>query len=258
MPDTPDLSHVKAVYFDLDDTLCQYWRAARAGLKAAFEEHPELGHPPEVCLQAWGEAFRDFCPTLKANGWYEEYCKTGEPTRTETMRRTLDVLQRSDDELAASLSEAYMRNRDKHLVLFDEAEEVMKKVQASGRYMGLITNGPADVQRQEVVTTGVEPYFPTVLIEGELGFGKPKKEVFEKAEKAAGAKPDECLMVGNSLKHDVQGALKAGWHAVWVRRASDVPISSSTQMPEELGEDDIPPDAIISDLRELYPMLGVS
>ena len=39
----------------------------------------------------------------------------------------------------------------------------------------------------------------------------------------AGVRPDEALMVGDSFKHDIEGALATGMRAVLLRRSGEVP-----------------------------------
>jgi putative hydrolase of the HAD superfamily len=125
--------------------------------------------------------------------------------------------------------------------------------------LGLITNGPADIQRQEVNTLGIAHYFDHIWIEGEMGEGKPVTRVFERAVEAAGSTPETTLMVGNSYKHDVAAAINMGWSAIWIRRPSDVPPSAGPEAkPEERPQDGPVPTRTISDLRELYDFLGMS
>jgi putative hydrolase of the HAD superfamily len=253
-----DLRHIKAIYFDLDDTLCGYWEASKFGLRRAFEEHGPEGFTSDEMVRHWAAAFREFSPTLKETGWYEGYLKTGEPTRTEQMRLTLLRMGVVDQSRAERLSQAYMRERDQALRLFDDAIEVLDKLR--GRYpLGLITNGPADIQRMEIATLGIEPYFEQILIEGELGEGKPKPSVFRRAEELVGCDRNDILFVGNSYAHDVEPALEAGWRAVWVRRPTDVPPSAGPgqSQPEPRREGAPEPDAIIGHLVDLLPMLGI-
>jgi putative hydrolase of the HAD superfamily len=251
-----DFSSVKAIYFDLDDTLCGYWDASKAGLRRAFELEGPKGYTVEECVKAWATAFREFAPTLKHTGWYEGYLKEAEPTRTEQMRRMLLKFGIVDEGLAQRLSERYMTERDQALKLFEDAWEVVTTLRK--RFpLGLITNGPADLQRMEVATLGLEPFFDPILIEGEMGEGKPKPAVFQRAADLMRCTPDQLLMVGNSYHHDVLPALEAGWKAIWIRRPSDVPPSSEhvDPKPEERPEHLPEPDAVINDLRSLLPLL---
>ncbi|HSI73991.1 MAG TPA: HAD family hydrolase [Fimbriimonas sp.] len=251
-----DFSSVKAIYFDLDDTLCGYWDASKFGLRRTFELHGPAGYTAEEWVRGWATEFREFAPSLKKTGWYVGYLKEAEPTRTEQMRRTLARFGIVDEGLALKLSETYMRERDAALRLFEDAIEVLEILRA--KYpLGLITNGPADLQRMEIATLGIGHYFDHVLIEGELGHGKPKPAVFERAASLMGKAPGEMLMVGNSYGHDVLGAMEAGWKAIWVRRPTDVPPSTVDvdPKPEELPEGKPAPDAVINDLRSLLQLL---
>lgn len=250
----PHFEGVRAIYFDLDDTLCGYWDASNLGLRQAFERLGPEGFTVEEMVGFWAEAFRGFAPNLKNTPWYAIYLKTAEPTRTELMRRALLLAGIADDDLAHRLGQEYMSLRDKNLKLFPDAWGVLTQLKA--RYpLGLITNGPADVQRQEIATVGIEPFFGPIFIEGEVGIGKPSQEVFQRAADAMGISPSELLMVGNSYGHDIAPALKYGWKAVWTRRASDIPPSQTSV--EELPDGAAMPDAIIQHLSELLPLLGI-
>lgn len=248
----PDLSGIKAVYFDLDDTLCGYWDASKLAMRQAFAEHGPEGVSVEQMVLHWADAFREFAPQLRELGLFERYLETGEPTRTEQMRRTLALAGVIDEERAKALSETYMRRRDANLRLFHDAIDVLENL--SKRYpLGLITNGPADVQRQEVETLKIAHYFQNIFIEGEMKEGKPSPAVFARAANAVSCQPEEVLMVGNSFAHDVAAALNCGWHAIWVRRASDV--APSSKGVEEMPEGAPIPDAIIQNLSELFDLL---
>ena len=253
----PDFSQVRAIYFDLDDTLCAYWDASKIALRRAFEAHPAKDLVADEMMRHWATAFRDFAPTLKAKGWYEGYLKSGAPTRLEQMRLTL-LRAGIDDALhAQNLSETYMQERDKALALFPDAIEVLTAFKP--KYpLGLITNGPADIQRQEIETLGLAPFCDHIFVEGEVGEGKPLASVFRRAQAAVGCPPHEILFVGNSYDHDMAPAIAAGWRTAWIRRPSDVPPSADPANPPT--HKDAPPgapmpDVVIRELADLLPLI---
>jgi putative hydrolase of the HAD superfamily len=252
----PALSGTKAIFFDLDDTLCAYWDASKAALRKTFEALAPPGVSPEQMLMAWAAAFRDFSPALKESEWYPTYLKCGEPTRTEQMRRCLQELGIRDDALSRRLSERYAAERDAELKLFPDAIEVLATL--SARYpLGLLTNGPADVQRQEIETLGIERFFRVILIEGEMGVGKPHPDVFRQATASLGFEPHEMVFVGNHYHHDIAPALERGWKAIWIRRPSDVPPSATgREEPVKTAGPELPATAIVSSLSELLPLFG--
>jgi putative hydrolase of the HAD superfamily len=252
----PVLTQVKIVFFDLDDTLCAYWEASKKAMRDTFAANLLPGHTVAQMLTAWAESFRDFSPTLKKTDWYASYLRKGESTRTEQMRLMLHRLGITDDDLAKKLGDTYAFERDANLKLFPETLGVLDILRE--RYpLGLITNGPADVQRQEIETVGVGKYFDHVYIEGEMGRGKPLPEVFEMIANEVGKKPDEILFVGNSYAHDILPAIEAGWHTAWIRRDTDVAPSNANEQPEDKPSGAPDPDATIYDLREVLTLLGI-
>lgn len=249
---------VRAIFFDLDDTLCGYWTAANVALRRAFEAHVEHGRTPDQMIQHWAEEFRTFGSEISGTAWYAQYCRNGETTRTELMRRTLERIGIFDRQLALDIGMTYAVERQAALILFDEVIHVLDALH--GRYkLGLITNGPADVQREEIEKLGVGHYFDPILIEGEMLMGKPNPAVMRRGQELMACTADEILMVGNSYRHDLQPAIRAGWRSAWVRRATDVPMSSRTGKPEELPEGSPEPDLTITSLAELLlhlPLAG--
>jgi len=225
------MSSIKGIYLDLDDTLCAYWDASKQALRETFESLGPAGFTPEEMVGAWARAFREFSPSLKKTGWYETYLKFGEPTRTEQMRRALAELGIDNAQLAREMGDAYGAARNRNLKLFPEAIEFLDLAKERGYKLGLITNGPADIQRQEIATLRIEPYFDAILIEGKMGEGKPKPGVFWRAEGEFGLAGDQILFVGNSYAHDIAPAIEAGWRTAWIRRPSDVPPSA----PQDSG-----------------------
>lgn len=246
-----ELEGVRGIYFDLDDTLCGYWQASKRALAETFATHGPEGYTAEELTKAWASSFRLFSKEIKGSDWYTTYLQRGEPTRAEQMRRMLHALGIEDEARVAVLSESYGRLRDQYLTLFPEALEVLDKLR--NEYpLGLITNGPADIQRQEIATLGLGHYFDVILIEGELGEGKPHERVFREAQALMHLEAGELVMIGNSYRHDIQPAIEAGWKTVWIRRPTDIPPSAGDRIgPEELPPGAKPPTMTISDLREL-------
>ncbi len=246
---------IKTIFFDLDDTLCAYWDAAKWGLRQTFSEVEIEGIKPIQMMKAWATEFQLFCPHLTSQGWKEQYLVKGESTRTELMRRTLRHLGIVDENLAVSLSEIYFKNRSTALRLFPDARAILDSLKGQIP-LGVMTNGPADIQRHELQHLEIEEYFDFVLIEGELGFGKPEERVFAKAEDLSGTSGSQILMVGNSFAHDIVPAMSHQWTTAWIRRPSDVPPSAK----EGVGPEPIPtsgplPNLIVKSLDQVYQAL---
>jgi putative hydrolase of the HAD superfamily len=254
------LKPIAAIAFDLDDTLCTYWDAAKQGLRETFNELVPKGLTVDDLLVAWSEAFHQFCPNLRALGMYEAYLESGKPTRDELMRRTLALLNIHDEALTTALGDTYALRRRRALKLFPEIPQLLSDLH--GRVpLALITNGPADIQREEIQDLDLGHRFDLVLIEGEQKLGKPHPEVLARAERHFGAPVEQLLFVGNSYGHDIRPAIEAGWKTVWVRRPSDIPPShhrdsdKGKPLPEELPAGAPRPTLIVSDLAGLSDLV---
>jgi HAD superfamily hydrolase (TIGR01549 family) len=129
-----------------------------------------------------------------------------------------------------------------HFEMYDDVAPVMEELQRRGLTVGLISNShrSLDAFREHFSLSGII----TVAVSGaEHGYMKPHRSIFDAALSLANTRATETMMVGDSFKHDIEGALKAGWHAVLLRRSGEVPYA-------------LPPDLpVIQTLPDLLPLL---
>jgi putative hydrolase of the HAD superfamily len=235
------------VIFDLDDTLIIEEEVARSSLRHAARLLPD--HDPhrveEVVLATARRLWRagpysPLCWDLGIASWEGLWAtfEGGHPVlddlrdwarsyRPEVWRQALEALEVEDPRLADALSDSYVESQRGGHRLIDGAAETVRTLTGSRR-LGLLTNGPADIQRLKFETTGLADCFDAVVVSGEVGLGKPDPAVFALAVDRLGASPRDTVMVGDSWERDVLGALGAGLSAVWV--------SGGRTVPEELAE----------------------
>lgn len=65
---------------------------------------------------------------------------------------------------------------------------------------------------------GISERIRTRILSAELGTLKPEPAAFEAVQRRLGLFPGNLVMVGDTWNDDVQGALDAGWTAIWVNR----------------------------------------
>lgn len=65
---------------------------------------------------------------------------------------------------------------------------------------------------------GIAERIRTRMLSAEIGALKPEPEAFEAVQRKLGLFPGNLVMVGDSWTDDVEGALDAGWTAIWVNR----------------------------------------
>jgi putative hydrolase of the HAD superfamily len=73
---------------------------------------------------------------------------------------------------------------------------------------------------------------------------KPHPSIFETALRQANVRPADAVMVGDSLKADIEGAVAAGLHAVLIRRSGEIPAVMPPGVP------------VIRSLRDLLTTLA--
>jgi HAD superfamily hydrolase (TIGR01549 family) len=129
-----------------------------------------------------------------------------------------------------------------HFELYDDVAPVMEALERRKLIVGLISNShrSLDAFREHFSLANVI----SVSVSGaEHGYMKPHPSIFERALERAGVTAADTLMVGDSFKHDIEGALNAGWRAVLLKRSGAVPYALPPELP------------VITTLAELMPLI---
>ncbi len=152
-----------------------------------------------------------------------------------------------DTSRAAAISDYYWGEQSSRFRLFEDSVETLDRLRTEGFRIGLITNGPAEMQRWKINRFDLERHFDVIVIEGEFGHGKPHPNVFRHAMASVGSSPEESWHIGDNLYADVGGAQGAGLHGVWIHR----------DRLEMKPEDPQVPDRVFAHLSELLTALGI-
>lgn len=92
---------------------------------------------------------------------------------------------------------------------FPEVAEVLRSARAVGARLVVVSNW--DVSLHDVLdATGLAPLVDGVVTSAEVGSSKPEREIFARGLALAGAAAEDAVHVGDSVEHDVAGALAAG------------------------------------------------
>jgi putative hydrolase of the HAD superfamily len=70
---------------------------------------------------------------------------------------------------------------------------------------------------------GLDAYFSVIVDSGVLGVTKPDPEIFLHAARRLDSRPEECVMVGDSIPRDIKGAAAAGMKKALVCAGKDAP-----------------------------------
>jgi len=196
------MAAIDAVLFDLDGTLVEYERSTGQLLDLAFES---AGVDPFFEVEAYLDRYNDHLgpDTSVAEG------------RADCFAAIADERGR-DPDLGRRVAEAFADERDHARVeLLPGARETVDAL-AEDHAVGVVTNGPPEMQTTKLAAAGLADRFETVVFAGHDCSAKPDPEPFEVALSDLDAAADRAVHVGNSLSSDVAGAHAAGLRSTWV------------------------------------------
>lgn len=150
--------------------------------------------------------------------------------RCEVVRLALAELGLDDASLADAIGGEYARRRDAGMTPLPDAVDTVRWLRKSGRRLALLTNGGGPAQWKKIERFGLAALFDVVLVEGELGYGKPDRRIYTDALRALDAKPADAWMAGDHLEFDVLVPQQLGLTGVWIdRRGRGLPPAAAGQ-----------------------------
>ena len=223
---------IRGILFDLDFTLVDNdvgWRRLWPGVAERFAERYPAFDPEEFESRSYEFADRHYEVLLRGDIDYDTY-------RRDYVRHGLEPWGELDDELYSAYSDARTRSVDL-IELFEDALETVRALRSRGLKIGILTNGPSELQRSKLRRIGIEDEVDAVAVSEEIGVSKPDPEAYTKAIAMLGLQPNEVAMVGDHVVNDVAGALAAGLAAaVWVERRPGEELPEGAHLAQELAE----------------------
>ena len=120
-----------------------------------------------------------------------------------------------DPDQEAAMAQAFLEAGDQALC-FPGASEAVEATRVLAR-VALLSN-TQDFGLELLDRLGIHARIRTRILSADLGALKPEPAAFEAVERRLGLFPGNLAMVGDSWTDDVEGALEAGWTAIWVNR----------------------------------------
>ena len=252
---------IKAILFDLDDTLMLEKQSARDSVAETIKPVcPGHGINPEDFIETLFETARnlwhnmptiDYCQQVGISSWEGLWGDfAGNHTILSRLRmivrdyritawsESLRAFHLNPDGIAEELARDFPVNRRKRHILFPETREVLEKLNGHFK-LALITNGTPSIQWEKIRGGKLESYFDTIIISGEFSTKKPDPVLFKAALDQMNIVAGEAIVAGDKLESDIEGANQSGIRSVLINRSKD-------ELPERPVA-----DFIIHDLREL-------
>jgi len=221
----------KAMLIDLDDTIISY----------------DVGMDLDACwlyaLRAHMPAVRDdearemVAAIKKRAEWFwsdQERHRIGRQdlvsARQGIISAALTKWDVRDPALARRMAATYGEARDSQVRVFPDALEAIGLFRSKGVRLALITNGSAETQRAKIRRFNLAGLFDHILIEGEVGVGKPEAGIYQLALGKLGVSADEAWMIGDNFEWEIAAPQRLGIKGVWLdHRGAGVPADATVQ-----------------------------
>jgi len=229
---------LRAILFDIDDTLCATTAFAKRARNAAVHAMVEAGLavPEETVVAELAEVLAEFGSNYDHH--YDKLVQRLFPAGLGNVNPALVV--------AAGVA-AYHDTKFKELRPFDDVLPLFEELRTAGIRIGIITHGLTVKQAEKLVRLGVVPYLDpdAIFISEQIGISKPNPKLYQCALSRLKLKPNETMYVGDNPVNDIAPPKELGMITVWAKRAAK----------RELTEFDATPDYIIENFDELRALV---
>lgn len=187
---------MKAVLFDLDNTLIDFMRMKRLSCEAAISSMIDAGLSMDK-----DEAYK------KLFQLYEEHGIENQRIFQKFLRK---VTGKVDYRVLARGITAYRRVQAGYLEPYPRVRSTLIALKEKGLVLGIVSDAPRMRAWLRLTEMGLSDFFNAVITLDDTGAAKPSELPFKAAIKAIGVKPEEILFVGDNPGRDIAGAKKIG------------------------------------------------
>ncbi|MDO5415016.1 MAG: HAD hydrolase-like protein [Bacillota bacterium] len=188
--------NLKAVIFDLDDTLFDEKEYVKSGYNAVAKELTQVDNCKDKLLQAF---------------------KKGKPA--------IDTVLYEEEIFEAKLKERCLRIYREHMPtihLSNETVRTLEVLSGSDIKLGLITDGRPEGQRAKIKSLQLENFFSKehIVITDELGginFRKPNPRAFCLLQEKFNVQFNEMVYVADNIEKDFIAPNKLGMKSIWYK-----------------------------------------
>jgi HAD superfamily hydrolase (TIGR02253 family) len=194
---------IKAVIFDLDNTLVDFMSMKRQAINAAINSMIDAG----LTLSAAEVQTR-------IDAIYKE---RGIEFQNVFDQLLYDVFQKVDYKILSAGIIAYRRAREAALVPYPHVHMTLLALSKSGIKLAVVSDAPGREAWLRLCYLNFHHLFDCVITFEETGERKPSPAPFRRALELLHVAPEEALMVGDWAERDMVGAAKVGITTVFAR-----------------------------------------
>lgn len=227
------MEQIKAILFDLDNTLMDRDRTFRGFARQLISERVKVSGPEET------ERIIEYMIESDADGY-----RPKEGFFKELIQELPWIVKPDLTELKSYYDKNYMS----HARIMEHAVETLKACRSLGLKLGIITNGFSHLQHRKIDLLELRDHFDAIVVSGDIGIKKPDERIYRLALKKLGVRAEDTVIVGDHPRNDIWGAAQIGIRGIWLLR-------KHVWSPDLEGGT---PWYTIKELDEVAPLLQVS
>lgn len=185
---------IKAITFDLDNTLIDFLRMKRRASDAAAKAMVKTGLAMSI-RRAENDLFSIYLKNIEGRTAFEEFLKKHQAYSERRMGVAIN---------------AYNNTKLKYMKPYPGVKKTLVFLKKKGLKLGIISDAPKIKAYQRLDALGIADYFDVVVGLEDTNRKKPSKMPFKKALEMFGLKAAEVLHVGDWPERDIKGAKKLG------------------------------------------------
>ena len=187
---------IKAVIFDLDNTLIDFWGAKTASIDAAINAMIAAGLKIEK--------------KKAKNILFELYKQYGIEYLPIFQKFLLKTKGKIDMRILSAGIVAYRNIQASYHKPYNGSEKTIKALKKKGYKLGVISDAPSLKAWIRLTEIGLADYFDVVVAYDDTKTTKPSKKPFLLALKKLKLNPENVLYVGDNPSRDIKGAKQLG------------------------------------------------
>tara|TARA_B100000029_G_scaffold469650_2_gene507713 strand:- start:7840 stop:8523 length:684 start_codon:yes stop_codon:yes gene_type:complete len=194
---------IKAIIFDLDNTLLDFMNMKKLAITAAIDSMVEAG-----LNVVPSDAYKKIIDLYELGGWENQ----------EILNEFLkEVSGEVDYKFLAAGIVAYRRARDAALTLYPGVQKTLIILSKMGLKLAIVSDAPRREAWLRICYLNLHNFFDLVLTFDDIGERKPSPKGFKMALNTFNISPSEVLMVGDWPDRDMKGAKKLGIKTIFAK-----------------------------------------
>ncbi|VXB46931.1 Noncanonical pyrimidine nucleotidase, YjjG family [Flavobacterium sp. 9AF] len=212
----------KHIFFDLDHTLWDFDKNSEVAFEIIFKTY-NFDFSVTDFLHHYVPKNQYYWSLYQVNKISQE------ELRFKRLNDVFEILNKPiTKDLVHQISDDYIELLPNSNYLFDGAIDILEYLKHKYQ-LHIVTNGFHLVQDKKMKNSNIFHYFSTITNSEIAGVKKPNPTIFQYALNLAKAKKEDCIMIGDSLEADVEGALNFGIDAIFF---NDKKIEINKNIPQ--------------------------